>query len=1364
MKKRVLCWLLALVMIVSLLPTFALSAAAADPVDYGANGVITNPAPATDKSGNLHLTKALAPGANGTYDITMESWATGEVKTQGITEKIPTDFVLVVDQSGSMDTNDNYYRVYGVKDYLFRYYPANYWFTGDIVEHLGTDIGWFMGETDATHNIDNAFYFREVVGDQTYYIPIKTTIEGKIGTYYMRFSYPSKKTGGTYEFNREVTTYSSNGNSPWYKNVLNGDVMTGGATWSAANAAVQTLYPNDNAYTYSTINLLLARPRTGMYINYPMYGRHLSYTKLCYRDVNGVEHEVASNSNGRTTWEYCDDNGIARTTNSVTSARPTYSGLYTFPGTTDRITALKAALNEFAGAVANETDDFGAVDNRVSIVGFSSPNYSNTELLTHTERDISSGSTNGWQKDTCDGNASEYYGKGLVGSTDGNVGTVNPKIENAIKAITADGGTQPEDGLNMAYQILTNRGTGEGKDTYKIRSGANKDQFVDRNTIVIFFTDGQPGDYHYSDQYSEANEVVAQAKQIKDYGKTLDYGTSIFSIGVFGESDANPLTYTHETRTNSQGVDKAWKYLGGWMESYHDEYYPYSWYCLRRQWRPNSASASDNYTATPNDTIFDYMSVVSSNYPDAEQFIAPSWLSGNYTGANGYTGATDGVRHKETAQTTNKYYRMASNQDTLVAAFLQAVTMNNEEITSDTSVPLNETAVFKDKVNLADFDTTGATYTVKWQPVKEQGGQIVNNGNAETKVNGAAVPADGQINYSGFNYSANFVTSAHPGQKLVITINGLTPKKTVGELKSNDGNAGVYGPEDEDPTVSITSPTLQFPESAAKTYLIDFNAKMTVATETTKLVGATNDTVTGTNGSFVKSGTNVTYQLSSGNQADKAAEINKAYTGVDTATVYGKLVNVENAKVGWNQITTVPASSVYYDDDLAKNSTPAVTVGDGSGKITGISADTAKTTTDASGAYYFTFYGTGIDVYCTTHSGGGYVSAGLFKCDYSKTNQLTNRVTDEQNKPVTVRNLSDGNYYNTPTISFTGLTADTYTVKISANEGAQYKLDGVRVYNPVKATEDGAATAAATELAKTPEANATYLNLRKVLLNDSGVGGFTVENNLPTGDVDPSAVSGVLFIDNVSSVVTMSHYRKEYNETTKTWETVMEDGKPKWFEEEAPIYQTQFDVYKANGPKNEIYLDGQQGITFQLSDKVPVGTKVWIGLSAPKTGSGSVTITGKDGNVSVNSVMDMYYDFTVPASRQIMITNQAAQGSGNIISVTNLKITGIADLIPAATPNNQDEVLHASRALFAPVTLKSVRMAANNGVDPEDVVVEPETPDTPDVPDTPDTPDQPDDPKPGWNDGTNDLTSILKNLFQMLLQSLSGLFSGLGNW
>ena len=83
----------------------------------------------------------------------------------------------------------------------------------------------------------------------------------------------------------------------------------------------------------------------------------------------------------------------------------------------------------------------------------------------------------------------------------------------------------------MAYKVLDNR-----SDThYTIRRPATSPPRT--ATIVIFFTDGQPGDYAYSNQYAEANDVVASALPLKTAG------AKIFSIGVFGESDGNPLTY-----------------------------------------------------------------------------------------------------------------------------------------------------------------------------------------------------------------------------------------------------------------------------------------------------------------------------------------------------------------------------------------------------------------------------------------------------------------------------------------------------------------------------------------------------------------------------------------------------------------------------------------------------------------------------------------------------------------------------------------------------------------------------------------------------------------------------------------------------
>ena len=465
-------------------------------------------------------------------------------------------------------------------------------------------------------------------------------------------------------------------------------------------------------------------------------------------------------------------------------------------------------------------------------------------------------------------------------------------------------------------------------------------------------------------------------------------------------------------------------------------------------------------------------------------------------------------------------------------------------------------------------------------------------------------------------------------------------------------------------------------------------------------------------------------------------------------------------------VSTVPASSVYYDDALT---TPVTS--DGHGYSSDINDQTvSKSATDVSGAFYFTFYGTGIDIYCTTHADGGYVSAGLFQCDYSATNQLTNRVMDDLNKPITVKNQSTTARYNTPTISFSNLEPATYTVKLSANANAQYKLDGIRVYNPVQA---GTAAAAAQDAAG--EGKATYLNLRALLVNDNS--GFSVDD--PAGSTNPVAkdkISGVLYIDGKTTVKTESHWYKD-NPT---------DANETWHEQTKPLYTSEFNAYEKNGPKSEIYLSAGESITFRLNtEKIEAGTKVWVGLSAPETGSGTVTITGRDGNVDVTSVMDMYYDFTVQTGGSVTITNTSEDGA--LISITNLKITGIPDLLdtPKEEGNGDDaiggtdddttesegmtsaQILSAKRAVFQPVTMSTVRMAANNGVDPEDVVVESETPDvpdTPDVPEVPDTPDTPDDTKPGWNDGANTVQTILKQLFQLLLQSLGSLFSGLGGW
>ena len=52
--------------------------------------------------GQLSLTKSITHKGGDNYTIRLEAYATGEVKNTTVTKDVPTDIVLVLDQSGSM--------------------------------------------------------------------------------------------------------------------------------------------------------------------------------------------------------------------------------------------------------------------------------------------------------------------------------------------------------------------------------------------------------------------------------------------------------------------------------------------------------------------------------------------------------------------------------------------------------------------------------------------------------------------------------------------------------------------------------------------------------------------------------------------------------------------------------------------------------------------------------------------------------------------------------------------------------------------------------------------------------------------------------------------------------------------------------------------------------------------------------------------------------------------------------------------------------------------------------------------------------------------------------------------------------------
>ena len=129
--------------------------------------------------------------------------------------------------------------------------------------------------------------------------------------------------------------------------------------------------------------------------------------------------------------------------------------------------------------------------------------------------------------------------------------------------------------------------------------------------------------------------------------------------------------------------------------------------------------------------------------------------------------------------------------------------------------------------------------------------------------------------------------------------------------------------------------------------------------------------------------------------------------------------------------------------------------------------------------------------------------------------------------------------------------------------------------------------------------------------------------------------------------------------------------------------------YTNLGPNNEVYLMKGQAITFKLTG-TDVGkiASVQIGAKAPK-GAVELKVNGNEVVGNLSTATEMYYDITTLVTNgnnyQVTITNT----TGNILSLTNLKITySEKGSVSLGTLNTQEQESAVSlvRALFtAPV-------------------------------------------------------------------------------
>ncbi|MGM9670616.1 MAG: family 20 glycosylhydrolase [Oscillospiraceae bacterium] len=366
----------------------------------------------------------------------------------------------------------------------------------------------------------------------------------------------------------------------------------------------------------------------------------------------------------------------------------------------------------------------------------------------------------------------------------------------------------------------------------------------------------------------------------------------------------------------------------------------------------------------------------------------------------------------------------------------------------------------------------------------------------------------------------------------------------------------------------------------------------------------------------------------------------RAYTGVVTLSV---TVTFTGGTTEVFSVGITPATTVYYEEGFAvpynasatggsKGTEQQATESAGSKvNVYGYDAAYAETVGDSNnsamklaagaGAATFTFTGTGVDIYTRSTT---------------ETGSLMIRVVDSNGALVKVlsvntimKNGSTGatddqevTAYNVPIVSLSGLKHGTYTLQIAAvksgSAGAKdVYIDGFRVHGTLENQANDVYTA-------DQEYSPVFIELRDEVLTAQNV---NTDNSQYANQIAENVISQVYAASN-----------------STTGAVIMSNN--------AQLRNADLQDLLDNGPKNEIYLQPNQALTFNVT----TSRVVQIGLKALNQAT-KYTITGKDPDQTLNASTDMFYTVLNKVNgdataQTITITNK---GEG-ILSITELKI------------------------------------------------------------------------------------------------------------
>lgn len=1159
-----------------------------------------------DDDSPVQLSKTATLESDGTYTIDLEAYVTGEIVTQIEQTNKPTDIILVMDQSGSMSWDmsglpDNNYTEAGALTNAEAYEGAYYY-------RVGNDYFPVTVKYASTSNVEKYVDDAGNEYDESQAATTWTNHEDKVieanGPYLISSLIPLYRYEylGTYYYLRHDTEFNY---LPWPLD----DVRTTPKT-NEASGSNQTSLRNELREKY---------------LGYTIQFNNEDYTAAIYTQLTPVYSHTYE-------YYYTNAEGQLVALSSVGTSNDSecpYTLYKTGDSSGSRLEVLQYAAHKFVDSVAADAQTNEDSDHRIAVVGFASEDtYNNTEILTGVDITSPNYPTDSNDKEYPDGvahNGVQYGSSSYDSAVENALQSVTENkvgIDMAIDSLTAHGATRADLGMQMARDILD----------------ARDEQEMERDAIVVFFTDGVPTDGSDFNGRVAAN-AVNTAKELKIgqevtpaeggdgesggmpiEGSSLGYTASVYSIAVY--EGASP------TGNANIGTPRNW---------------------------PNEDIMSGNEA----EQINEFLHMLSSNYPNArgENQDGRGWEFFRESGAN------------------NGYYMVANNAASLANAF-NTIANNIHEVI--TTVNLDSESVLRDILSssftLPEGYDPNTEITVTEAPYQGNG-----SWGAATASSATASVTGNTIDVTGFDYTENVVAEAADGQsatgrKLIVSIAGIEAEAsaaTGSPVFTNTAESGVYDTvegeevlikEFDRPTVTITN----------KSYVLDYGKEATFKTSDLGLTSAshinsdmskiaTNKTAldeTLTYGKAVLANNQITYTPQTMN-----------WNGYDSIFAFEKdsTDDTENTNQ-WARMNILPANSVYYEDTFVTNEsdgTVGIEYSDGWEKIGDSPNNDSQTVddsvygwdeiykndntysdgtahySDANGATAtFTFTGTGVDIYSKTDMTTGIIMAYMYEGEYTS-EELDAGIQDGS---IEIKRLSvvDGlaesggadGYYQVPTLSLSfnedeGKGAPiygTYTVRLEVTNLAAgrstYYLDGIRVYNPIQGLEGSDANVDQV-YGDAGEANAEFREVRDILIDNNSL----TEEQLEA--------TGAVFIDKDGEGITGNTY--------------------------------DIGTYEDYGAKNEVYLAPGEGIAFQVDPDMTY----YLGLRAPDgtTEDGTVAstkavVTNGDSTrpiSNITSASDLYYEITPKISQSedgksigyIFVKNDG----NNMLAITKLRIT-----------------------------------------------------------------------------------------------------------